>query len=135
MLYVLEIDDEVISALKENELRYKDLKLSYIHELYDNFICVVIKNMFKSLYGFSKNDTKYLLYNEEKETSCCLYEKVFLRMNNIIDYKFIHLDDFSVIDNHSKQLKDFKQFKYEENSIITDDELKNKNLEEILYDK
>ena len=99
MIYVLKIDDETISALKENELRYKDLKLSYIQELHGNFICAVIRNMFTSLYGFSKNDTKYLFYNEEKETSCCLDEKVFLRMNNILDYKFIHLDDFSVV-NH-----------------------------------
>lgn len=135
MIYVLEIDDIVtkvlLGAKKETIFRYKDLSINIVSDV---FMDIETSNGRISA-GRKALNNCYLLYNDNQKTFIIIHKKDYDVIKDNLNYKLITIDDFSVVDNLIKQLKDFKQLKYKENSIITDNELKNKSLEEILYDK
>lgn len=101
MIYVLKIDDKVISVLKQNKLQYKDLILSCNKGLYYYFIYAEVVNKTTCLYKISENNCiKYLCYHKEKNDTCFIEPYIFGQINGIIDeYQYITLDDFAVI-NH-----------------------------------
>lgn len=101
MIYVLRIDDKVISTLKENRLQYKNLILSCNEGLCGYFIYAEVENKTTRLYKTPENnEIKYLCYHKEKNTSCFLELNIFGQINAIIDdYQYITIEDFSVV-NH-----------------------------------
>lgn len=81
MIYVLKIDDEVFSALKENRLQYKNLILSCNKGLCGYFIYAEVENKTTRLYRISENNNiKYLCYHKEKKY-CLLFRARYILSN------------------------------------------------------
>lgn len=113
MIYVLKIDKDLLnkyfSKLKLNVgyLRYKNMNLSISEEKNCNLEKEILLDINTSKRDFiidtdyiNKNYIYYIVYSEKKDTLCLLenidYEVI---KDNIFNYEFINIDDFSVV-NH-----------------------------------
>ena len=113
MIYVLKIDKDLLnkyfSKLKLNVgyLRYKNMNLSISEEKNCNLEKEILldintskRDIIIEVYYINKNYIYYIVYSETKDILCLLEEIDYEAIkDNIYDYKFITIDDFSVV-NH-----------------------------------
>lgn len=100
MLYVLEIDDEIITALlvakKGTIFKYKELSINIVSDCFID----IETNYHKISAGTKTLKNHIILYNDDKKTFIVLHKIEYgIIEDNIYSFRFIHFDDFSVI-NH-----------------------------------
>lgn len=100
MIYVLKINDEEIAVLlgakKGTIFKYKDLSINIVSE----YFIGIETNYYKISAGTKTLKNHIILYNDDKKTFIVLHKIEYgIIEDNIYSFRFIHLDDFSVV-NH-----------------------------------
>ena len=97
MIYVLKIDDEIITALlvakKWTIFKYQDLSINIVS---DFFIDIETSNS-KISAGRKALNNHYLLYNDNQKTFIIIHKKDYDVIKDNLNYKLITIDDFIIV--------------------------------------